>query len=277
LWVVQEAVLANRMATVQCGNDTILLSELHRAVLCLSGSHQLPSPALSKLLLESMNILGIRLGNIMDEILMNTRHRGCSVPKDRIYAILGMLPAQFSRKLRVCYDDSLSTGQLYKDAFLLHAASTRRLDLFKHCDVVDRVIDEPSWVPDLSARRPHSAYIVPQFCAGVSSAQVVYRKARELRASGVQVVTINHVSSRLPDDWNALCTYVYQRLRERESAMLVTDEAVLNAYALVLTSGRVAERWPDFGFPLLRDWAKEVEAGRKVNKGQNFRERWNRL
>ncbi len=112
LWVVQEAVLANRMATVQCGNVTILLSELRRAVQCLSSSHQLPSPALSKLLLESMNILGIRLGNILDEILMNTRHRGCSVPKDRIYAILGLLPAQFSHKLRVCYDDSLATGQL---------------------------------------------------------------------------------------------------------------------------------------------------------------------
>ncbi len=52
--------------------------------------------------------------------------------------------------------------------------------------------------------------------------------------------------------------------------MFMTDEAVLNAYALALTSGRVAEHWPDFGFPPLRDWAKEVEAGRESKERPKF-------
>jgi len=270
LWTVQEAALANRMATVQCGMDIILLSELRRAVQCLSGSHKLPSPAFSKLLIESMNMLGIRPGNILDEILMNTRHRGCLEPKDRIYAVLGIVPTQFASKLRVCYDDSLSTGRLYKVTFLLHVSSTRRLGLFKHRDVVDRVIDEPSWVPDLSARRLHSAYLVPQFCAGYSSAHVVYDESRQLHASGVQAATVIHVSDRLPDDWNALCIYVHQRLIEREAAASVTEEPVLDAYALALTSGRVEERSPDFGFSSLRDWVKEVEQGTRSEQRPKF-------
>ena len=32
----------------------------------------------------------------------------------------------------------------------------------------------------------------------------------------------------------------------------------------------MVERWPNFGFPLLRDWAKEVEAGRESKQQSKF-------
>jgi hypothetical protein len=260
LWVVQEFVLANRMSIFQCGADTILLSELRRAVLCLSGSNKLPSPSLSKHLIECMNILGTRLGNTFDEVLTITRHRGCLEPKDRIYGLLGMAPTQFASQLRPCYDDSLSTGQLYRDTFLLYAKHIERLDLFKHCDVVERVINEPSWVPDWSARRPHAAYIVPQFSAGFSMACFSYDAPKTLHVLGVRYAVISDVSGCLPSDWRAICEYVNHQLRGRESATYITGDRLKDAYALALTSGRVEERWPDFGFPSLNEWVQEVEA-----------------
>jgi hypothetical protein len=270
LWIVQEAALANRMAIVQCGTSTILLSELRRAVLCLRDRHKLPSPALSKLLIQSNDILSIRQGKILDDILMNTRHQACSKAKDCFYAILGILPIQFASKVPVCYDESLSTGQLYRDVFLLHYQETHRLDLFKHCDVVDRVIQQPSWVPDLSARRPHAAYIQPQFSAGYSSAQAEYREPQQLWASGIQAATVSYVSDRLPTDWTVLCAYVHQRVIEKVAANSSTTEAILSSYALAISGGRVEERWPNFGYPSTQAWSNEVEAGSRADQPQQY-------
>jgi hypothetical protein len=264
LWTVQEAVLAHRGATVQCGSHTMLLSELRRAVCCLVQKIDLPSPGVRSTVDRDWTMLTITVGCNLYVLLRSTRHHNCLEPRDRIYAVLGMLPNAFASKVQARYDASVSTGQIFKDFFLAHVSSTRRLDLFTYCEWTDRATDEPSWVPDFSARSPHANPIVRQFASGCSGTDAVYTNSRTLRASGVQVGTVSYVSPCLPNKWHQICEYICERLESRPEMAPETREAMLHAYASSITGGREKERWwPKVEFAPLRDWASDILQSRE--------------
>jgi hypothetical protein len=73
---------------VQCGTDKILPFEPRRVVWYPRDNTKLPFTALAGVLINSMNVLSIWMGNSFDEILTNTEYSVYSMPQDRIYAIL---------------------------------------------------------------------------------------------------------------------------------------------------------------------------------------------
>lgn len=149
-WVIQEATLA-RQATVYCGTRSIQLSVLSAAArriqaLSISSYH---FRMVTKLYTPET-----RRG--MLELLWDFHDAACQNQKDRIAALIGLLPEDS----RVTIDYTLAWFDIYRQlaAFMLEHGSdeVKRqviLHLFEFGPVSALHKECPSWVPDWSQRR----------------------------------------------------------------------------------------------------------------------------
>lgn len=81
-------------------------------------------------------------------IVHNTQNTKCSDPKDRLYAILGIV--KDTEDIEIDY--SIPVEQVYRNWAKKRIRRTKNLDILSACADSSRSGDLPSWVPDL--RRP---------------------------------------------------------------------------------------------------------------------------
>jgi hypothetical protein len=157
LWVIQELAVS-RKAVVAWGKlrthwrtlekaakfilrpgETLIPPQI-RQIFPLVGAHRITQ-------VDLQSMFNVDIGNILT-ILHNTQSTKCSDPRDRLYAILGIVDD--TKDIDIDY--TIPVQQVYRNWAEKRIKRTQTLDILSACADSSRGGDLPSWVPDL--RRP---------------------------------------------------------------------------------------------------------------------------
>lgn len=157
LWIIQELAVSRR-AVVQWGSlQTSWLTLEKAAQFILRPGEAVLSPHIRKIfpLLGAHRITQVALHSMYNfdpqnalTILHNTQNTKCADPRDRLYAIRGII--QDNHDIEIDY--SIPVQQVYRNWAKSRIRRTLTLDIFSACADSSRGGELPSWVPDL--RRP---------------------------------------------------------------------------------------------------------------------------
>lgn len=160
LWIVQELGAASK-AIVLCGNVDIAWLLIEKAARCILrpsahlstqpistifpriGAHRVSQVSLRELLFD------LKTGDILN-VLHYTQEAKCTDPRDRLYAILGVVWGEGTADIDIDY--SIPAETVYRRWVERRIRRTKTLDVLGACANSSRSGDLPSWVPDL--RRP---------------------------------------------------------------------------------------------------------------------------
>jgi hypothetical protein len=210
VWVIQEILLGDSRALMQCGFDNIPFTIFRRAATCIKENHHL-----SKLEIRLRHLAKITnpwVGLSFDRVLRLGYERKCQNHSDYVYGVLGLAPKKLAIKFRPNYHHSVS--QVYTEMTLLYSNHVQRLDILQGACQHGRSLKLPSWVPDLTARLPRRFPCSGQFSAGFSRAH--FEAPDALSALGVQCATVTAVSSNLPSEGEAASSTIRLKSYLRE-------------------------------------------------------------
>jgi hypothetical protein len=164
------------------------------------------------------------------KLLWELRHQKCTVPHDRIYAILSM-----HRHPEINIDYTIPAWKIFRDLTIQFITESHSLQALTVCMPSENIIpDCPSWVPDWSidfenrslqeitnwysesgqtAIEQATSFNRPRFCAsGNRNVEVVSLTERKMTARGV-LLTI--VTERVPS-WSDMLSFLTQDLSKGE-------------------------------------------------------------
>lgn len=150
VWVIQEIHMGNVNSFLKCGLNEIPWSLFQRAVRCLAvkGPDCIAQPHIARL----NTMCGIAPGQNFDFFLstLGASHY-CLDPRDIIYGILSLAPAELQEAL--CVDYSSDTELVYKQFFATYTSLQHRSDLLTFTGWPVAATEStsrpwPSWVPD---------------------------------------------------------------------------------------------------------------------------------
>jgi hypothetical protein len=244
LWVVQEIQVASPHSIVQCGETEASWYHIRRAFIrCrleMAALPQLSSPS-HKREQRFADYLARRLTTFDAKFLFRlaSDHK-CTDPRDKVFAILGLLPLNLTKHIEASY--VLSVPDVYISAFLATVQSTRRLGLLDITNPNGPSNSLPSWVPDFRQSNKER-YMVDEgsYATGFSAASVLFGPPNRLHVRGVLQGTITAVSpsstSHARADYPAVLELVSLHLPH------ITEEECLSWYVWVMTSGSLNLRW----------------------------------
>ncbi|KAI0121336.1 hypothetical protein BJ170DRAFT_600012 [Xylariales sp. AK1849] len=254
LWVVQEAQLAKpRNAIFQCGRCGIQWASFCVASSCLAYNHQV-----------SLSVQGgacqalSNCANLQDlpsrQVLWSMRYKSCSDERDRIYAVLGLLPDGLSSRIQPQY--SLAIADVFRNAFLEIMKFSNKLDMLGLCCLSGRHIDEPSWIPDFACRLPVEGPMIEQSCSGLSAASALYEQPSVLIVQAIESSPILRVCQpfergheKLADVGQFVLPWMAETLPRTEACEEMGSQ---EHYVEVLVQKCVQNRW--LGYPSLQQW-----------------------
>ncbi|GAB7335465.1 hypothetical protein MBLNU13_g07826t2 [Cladosporium sp. NU13] len=255
LWVWQEAKVANDYSVIQCGHKKMELYRFGAAVWCISskvGAHRTSVPS-------DLDIPLFRAGDAVlrqfDEpfliTLLHLNRKECRDPRDKIYGALGLAPPRMADRITPDYNKEVE--EVYTDAAIAHFESTGRVDFLLACDVDNRTLPGPSWVPDWSVpqRQTPRWLLSATLASGISTAEArVERTPRPtLHVQGIEWGTICYVGTRAPDSADNLAALeaIIKSWAPREYAnkqYATQRESLLDAFVKTLLWNTLQERCP---------------------------------
>ncbi|MCJ1246985.1 hypothetical protein MMC30_004196 [Trapelia coarctata] len=231
LWVLQEIQLANRHAIIQCGDDEVLWYSFRRAILCIDTGLKALSVEMRERFDDVSSIAQSKLDSCLPSLLRVAMARNSTEPRDKVYAMLGLMPPAIARSIRPQY--ALSLGEVYKNTFLSYINLARRLDLLGRASIKEQLVGLPSWVPNWSST--NKTGLVLDFgtrASGVSSAQASYLPPSTLEVTGVHHSTVQSIGEPALGSVHDTFQAVRKIGRERlETEAYPTGESLLEAYA----------------------------------------------
>jgi len=193
LWVFQEIRLASN-AVVQAGNYQMKWNDLVAVFYWIQST-----PFLSSLGLFETHDL-IRIHYFVQQtptdvefgwIIQQTRYLLCADPRDRVFAILDILPEQ--NRLGIVPDYSRSISEVYTDLVLRHITQTSLLYMLENVSwnpVAYSILELPSWIQDFDDNKgPVPLY--SHLAAGRSQADWNYLGHGRLRISGLEEAVLH--------------------------------------------------------------------------------------
>jgi hypothetical protein len=253
LWIVQELRLASQHSLIQCGGDTLTLSELRRATEALWEAKHVPA-----LLGTRMNWVGFftRPHTTLIELLGQSRIRQCFDMRDKIYGLLSLAPPQLAARIKPDY--TISHQNVYKEFCLSHIHITERLDLLPLC--VPRRSDETdatfaSWILDLSSAPPKTVRLDLVQAAANSRSEYIYVPPHRLDVTGIRHARVVTGSAPIPPDIAQAAELLETHRPSGWSKKLYpTGESVLDAWIRLLQLDILRDRITKSPqFPLLED------------------------
>ncbi|KAF5660675.1 heterokaryon incompatibility protein [Fusarium heterosporum] len=241
LWIWQEINLAGK-GHMQCGSDKIQWSDFWLAILCLNNKNTSLQIRFRE---QCRHIVFLKYGtggHSMANILDISRSKGCVNPSDKIYGLLGITATYFSSRITVDYLRPVE--DVYKEAFLVHANVTQRLELLKHCNLADRQVGGPSWVPDWSKTELAAPLLSEQLSSGMSRAWFTHRENGMLEVHGIQHTTVKSVSCVASKVEADTLLAVKDWFKDLPVGDYCTGESMETALALTLCMERTGERNP---------------------------------
>ena len=192
LWVYQECQLATD-GIVVAGFDTILLAKFVRAsswFIYGALQNRMPNSQEHEKIDRAFSLIQSRSNGSFLDLVIYSKHYICEDPRDRVYALIGLLPSPLDEYESVP-DYKLPVDEVYKQFFLFFITQTTVLRFLGPPFVGDqgesaRAI--PSWIPDLSCR----IHPLPLGAASHNAAADVTHSSTDnsLHAHGVRVTNI---------------------------------------------------------------------------------------
>lgn len=241
LWIWQEIVLADERATIQCGYDEVAWVVFRRAVIRLRVGSQVISPEFKLRITFADQLAFYQLGHPLWRLTNGTGERKCFEPRDKIYALLGVAPQEYTREIIVDYKRPV--GEVYRDAFIAHLNTFNNLSLLAHCCITGRNFEMPSWVPDWSAEKSSVLYTLDGFFAsGQSYAHATFISPGILEVHGTLCATVKRVATVCSQEPSAAFDDVKSWTPEGlEDAFYINGQAMLDAYVGTLAMNRTFE------------------------------------
>ena len=197
LWIRQEITLGAERAVLICGPSSIPWSSFRKAAIFLNKKVKDPSHprfehwrARVALVAEVCTQGGTWLG----QMLRQMQRTSCTDPRDRVYGILGILPAAskgMADLIRPNYQKPLQL--IYQELLAAEIVATGRADLLSEC-LLPRASSTPTWTPSWAAnwavRRKWDLHMMQQCADGQSAVAVSLPDPLRLRIKGVLAATI---------------------------------------------------------------------------------------
>jgi hypothetical protein len=266
LWIVQELRLASRHSLIQCGGDTLTMSELRRAAEALwNGKHV--SLWLGRLIWWVGFLT--RPHTTFIELLGQSRLRQCSDMRDKIYGLLILAPPQLAARIKPDY--TISYQDAYKEFCLSYMHITARLDLLPLCGT--QRLDETaatfaSWILDLSSVPSKTVRLPLTQAATNSRSEYIYVPPHRLDVTGIRHARVVTHSAPIPRNIAQAAELLEtHRPSGWSNKLYPTDESMLDAWIRLLQVDTLRDRIPTAPqLPLLEDlktrWSDAVAQDR---------------
>lgn len=172
VWVLQEVAVAKSIL-VRYGNyqltweDLLQQGKLFRHITAKKRIPLLLPPVVSFALAQSNT--GTRHLHLQEKsdlltLLHVSRNCSCKDPRDKVYAVMGMLKEGAHLALSADYSAPVTSGWVFLQAAAWHISRTESLDILSQIEGTSG-ITMPSWVPDWTRKSPSSLpaqYRVPE-------------------------------------------------------------------------------------------------------------------
>lgn len=270
LWIWQEVHLANLRVTVHCGPDDVPFYNLRRALICLREKQKLPSANLRARLEFVDRLLRDRSGTDFPGLLSVTRLHKATNPKDRIYGVLGLAEfASLHIASMIKPDYNLSLEEIYRDAFVAYLTDSGLLTLLRDCNLEQRRMKGPTWVPDWSVSRKSNPLNYYFLASGGSQAIYHIDENGRLSVTGVRVDTIVSVGAefaRQTDKFKASVTKTVYSVESFARTQRISRNQV-DACLITLCAGQIKETCPQIPAPTLPECRSSYEALENAFRG----------
>lgn len=201
LWVWQEIHLSYE-AILVCGYDQIPWLHFRDALFCLSAQTK-QGDLLYPLLRSLVQFCEPPKNLTTAGMLRRTRKLKCTDPRDKIYALQGILRRTFP-KYHISRPDYRpgSEANIYKDFVINYITSSRRLEILKLCNFGKPPLNLPTWVPNLFVTENIDEYSLgPGYAAAGSRAEIFYNRSSTLVVKGVWCEsTITSIQKAIPGE-----------------------------------------------------------------------------
>ncbi|KAI9693557.1 MAG: hypothetical protein M1820_009172 [Bogoriella megaspora] len=247
LWVQQEAKLS-RGGLVMCGSMTLDWQVFRNALFCLwhfSQRHALPGEVTARM--NKCYILIEKTSFLLNELIYHGRECKCSDPRDRVYALLGLI-SEKEKRVNIIPDYTKTPSQVYQSVVAAYLQNIKRLDPLSTCEMLDdnsTGSDAPSWVPDWSKPRitmPLHLKRHPE----IMDAQAEIIGDEIICAKGIRISTIKSVVQVDIPDEASMEAVVEHIKRVAPSDVLNTSPeraSTVDAFCRTLVADHFRERW----------------------------------
>lgn len=205
LWIRQEITLAKQdTAIVQCGSSIVPWSHWHAAWYLVYGKGLPNFPHAKDFPGRLLQIQGFLYQDSitgLDYLRDDFTSAECGDPRDRIYAVKGMLDPVVGNAITPDY--TLSVADVYRDAVLVYMRSMLNLDILEECQYHTGWTG-PSWVPDWSVPNRTGWHL--RFPISPIRLKVPWELLSPdiLRVSGVKIATLTELAPAAPAEASTL-------------------------------------------------------------------------
>ncbi|KAF2833421.1 hypothetical protein CC86DRAFT_9574 [Ophiobolus disseminans] len=246
LWVKQEIQFSSEASIMQCGDMAIRWYHMRRGLIRLP-REMTALPRLNsvsswtKIRIADRTAHRLKMGDI-ETLFDIAAECKCVDPRDRIFAILGLLPASLAQRIHPDYQSPVE--QVYLQAFLTILDFTRRFSRIGCVGGKAGMRNRPSWVRDFTQSYIDNYWLQDgNLASGHSSSHTSFVAPNQLHMQGVYHGEITAVSSPLTGsataNYLAFCELVSVSLPNK------TKNECLDIYTWVMTEGQLHERWPE--------------------------------
>ncbi|KAL2073025.1 hypothetical protein VTL71DRAFT_10349 [Oculimacula yallundae] len=192
LWIWQEVRLASDSTIVLCGLRTILWISVCNVICYLLGKPFNTfeySQSYSRRLISTTKLCDKGSAFSLLELFVATKRSVCSDPRDRVFALMSMLPPS-DKAFGLVPDYTKSVSEVYYDIAVRHIRISGSMQILSLAGMVQRIQKLPTWVPDWSV--PRDTNRLPRMRAASSSlSSGAYQLSDStIQVTGVQIATI---------------------------------------------------------------------------------------
>ncbi|KAI4221592.1 MAG: hypothetical protein L6R36_006800 [Xanthoria steineri] len=252
LWVVQEICLARKWVRMVCGFKITPFVTFGNAIGYLEGKYNRITDREMETLFGIRRLFALKAwgGPRLEYVLHETRHRECKDKKDRVYAVLSLLPER--EKLGILPDYTISAPDVFENVILQKLKYSKTLRMLRYCSIKSRSMDIPSWVPDWSIR-PKTGLLGIVSADSDARAQAYSISKGVLAVTGMCVAVVDEVKNDLPrsiPEDSAGSARVFRQLLSTLVGQDRSDSSLnkLHSLCVTLCAGIFAEKLiPSFG------------------------------
>ena len=243
LWIWQEIHFAKPNAIVMCGREVRRWDHFCRAIFCIQRKlfhtygDALDFSRLEHGIKMALKLFGHQVfgrSYSLPELSDCTKHSKCLDPRDRIYALSGILPS-LATNTQINYAKSIN--QVYQEATLHEMDYSKDLRILSLCNIRARRPDQPTWVPNFDVAGLADQLRLSR-ASGESKSKMRQIDRRTLEVTGIHVATVRLVDTLIP----AKCSIEelvksIQRLipqRHIEKVAYIGGGSLLDAYSRTL-------------------------------------------
>lgn len=195
LWIWQEIWLASSNSIVLCSTKSVLW-EVFRSAMFLLYRKTLVYDTIS--FHEDYYVRRDHVYKLCDkatvtsflDIAEQTAGSQCSDPRDRVYALLSLIPERVSLDIEPDYTSTVS--EVYEKLFMHHVSQTQSLNILSYCAPCDSQDIRATWIPDWSRSSVTNSLQMVE-AASRSSFEIINLEEGILQATGRGISTVKSV------------------------------------------------------------------------------------